>query len=297
MAGARAGRWHAGIVRRRGFLIGSVAGAALAGCRPWTRTPADAPDDPDDHELAVLAAIADTFLPGDDGSPGAHEVNAIARIVDPAYPVSHYLSKVVGDLDAWCLSTKGKGFLGLSRRDRERALEQRMGLHGKLIRSLYHEVYAGILVLTKLAFFGAIASPFGTNYLGFPVASRGYAPGSAAGAWASRDRPWTIAPGAGSTIDIDGRGAITSVRLSAFAISEAALHATLRLRAPSGAHRELALHTTDGEGWLIHQPVALAGGAAEGAWRLEVVSRTGTGTLAHWSLVVRTELDDEAAAG
>ncbi len=246
----------------------------------------------DDHEIEVLAAMADAFLPGDDGTPGAHEVNAIATITEPAFAVHPYLSKVVGDLDAWCLSTKAKGFLGLSRRDRERALEQRMGMHGKLIRSLYHEVYAGILVLTKLAFFGALASPFGASYLGFPTASRGYAPGSAAGAWASRVQPWRIARGAASTIRVAGRGATSSLRVSAFAISDTQLTATLRLHAPDGARRELPLQTVDGEGWLLHQDVPLVGGVAAGDWKLEIAQHTGSGTLAHWSIVLRTDLDD-----
>lgn len=273
-------------------MLGGVAGAALAGCGSWMRPPAST--SLDEHTEKVLAAIADTFLPGDDGTPGAHEVNAITSITNPDYEVSRYLAKTVDDLDNWCLSTKGKGFLGLSRRDRERALEQRMGMHGKLIRSLYHEVYAGILLLSKLAYFGALATPFGTNYLAFPTASRGYAPGSAAGAWASRDRPWAIARGSSSSIRVEGKGNTSSVRVSAFAISDAELTATLRVRAPSGAHRELAMTTKDGEGWLIHADVPLVGGAASGEWLLDIASHTGAGTLAHWSLVVRTDLDDKA---
>lgn len=278
-------------MERRGFILGGFAGAALAGCGSWLRPPQST--GLGEHEEKVLAAIADTFLPGDDGTPGAHEVNALATITNPDYEVGRYLGKTVDDLDNWCLSTRGKGFLGLSRRDRERALEQRMGMHGKLIRSLYHEVYAGILLLAKLAYFGAIASPFGTNYLAFPTTSRGYAPGSAAGAWASRDRPWAFAPGASSSIRVEGKGVATSVRVSAFAISDAELRATLRLRAPSGAHRELAMVTKDGEGWLIHAAVPL-GGVAAGDWRLEVAQHAGAGALAHWSLVVRTDLDDRA---
>jgi hypothetical protein len=65
------------------------------------------------------------------------------------------------------------------------------------------------------------------------------------------------------------------------------------LRAPSGAHRELAMVTKDGEGWLIHAAVPL-GGVAAGDWRLEVAQHAGAGALAHWSLVVRTDLDDRA---
>jgi hypothetical protein len=60
-----------------------------------------APDEPTEHELATLAAIAETFLPGGDGAPGASDTGALAAIVDPAYGLRPYLAQVVADLDDW----------------------------------------------------------------------------------------------------------------------------------------------------------------------------------------------------
>jgi hypothetical protein len=278
-------------VQRRGFLIGGLGAGALAGCRPWTR-PTNAEETPDEHELATLAAIADTFLPGDDGTPGGHEVNAVATIVDPAYGVNPFISEVVSDLDQWCVATKGKGFLGLSRKDREHALEQRMGMHGKLIKSLYAPAYEGMLALTKLAFFGGLSNTLGTNFLAFPPTSQGYAPGSAAGVWSSREAPWPIAKGRASTIRIAGDGAITSAHVSVYATGDA-LAAMLRIHAPNGTSHDLPLVTEEGEGIVDRSRLRVAGPAA-GAWRLEIASHRGIGRLEYWSVLVRTDLDDRA---
>lgn len=277
---------------RRGFLVGGIAGSAVAGCRPWARS-SRAEETPDTHELAVLAAIADTFLPGDDGAPGGHEVNAVATIVDPAYGVNPFISELVSDLDQWCVATKGKGFLGLSRRDREVVLEQRTGLRGKLVKSLYAPAYEGVLALTKLSFFGGLSNTLGTDYLAFPPASRGYAPGSAAGAWASQQAPWPIATGRGSTIRIAGGGAIRSLHVSAYATSPDGVGATLRVIAPSGAAHAFALQTVEGEGVIdrVHLPT-FGGQPAAGAWRCEVAAVRGAGTLQYWSLLIHTDLDD-----
>lgn len=286
-------------MRRRSFLVGGVTGTALIGCRAWTRRLGPHDLAPDQHELDTLAAMADTFLPGGDGTPGGHEVNALATIVDPAYGVNPYLSEVVSDLDQWCLSTYGlRTFVLLSPRERENALEQRMGLHGKLIQSLYLPVYEGILALTKLAFFGGLANKLGTSYLAFPGPSTGYAPESAAGAWASRDRPIAIAAGAGSSIRVEGSGAVSRVRVSVFATTDDDVRATLRVHAPDRRHHDLPLRADGGDALIDDVDVPLAGGPAAGVWRLEVaVHPGGRGQLELWSLRVRTELDDKAPVG
>jgi hypothetical protein len=279
-------------VRRRAFLIGGVSGSALVGCKSWTH-PVGKPEQPDEHERKTLAAIADTFLPGDDGTPGAHEVNALATIVDPAYGLNPYISEVVSDLDQWCLATKLKGFIGLSRAEREKALEQRMGLHGTLIKSLYLPAYEGILALTKLAYFGALQNKLGTNYLAFPTSSRGYAPGTAAGAWASRDKPWAIAKGNGSTIRVEGAGALSAVKVSAFATTNDDVRATVRVRAPGGKQHDLVLRADGGQGWIDDVALPIAGGPAAGDWRFEISAHPGgTGQIELWSIALRTELDD-----
>ncbi len=280
-------------MQRRHFLAGSLGGAALLGCKGVAR-PGD-PEPLNDHELATLAAMADTFLPGDDGTPGAHEAKALATILDPAYGLAPYLSELVADLDQWCLVSKHLGFIGLDARDREVALEQRMGLRGKHLRSLYLPAYEGLLALAKLAFFGGLANQLGTAYLAFPGPSRGYAASSAAGAYASTERPWAIVRGATSAIRVDGAGVTSRIHASAFATAEA-LAATLRLHAPDGRHHELPLRGT-GDLVIDDLVLPLAGTAAAGAWHLEVVAATGIGRLECWSIRVRTELDDAAARG
>jgi len=280
-------------VQRRSFLIGGITGSALLGCRAL-RAPF-APDALDAHELDTLSAMADTFLPGGDGTPGGHEVNALATLVDPAYGLAPYLGELVADLDQWCLASKHVGFLGLSAGDRELALEQRMGMHGKLVQSWYRTAYEGALALTKLAFFGGMTSTLGTSYLAFPGPSTGYAPGSAAGAWASRDRPHAIERGVTSAIRVDGEGEVSAVRLSVFAITFDELRAALRITAPDGSRHELALNAAGGDVTLDDIAVPLTGGPAAGAWRLEVAAATGRGRLELWSLRIRTELDEAAA--
>lgn len=265
------------------------------GCRPWTR-PANGPETPDEHELKTLAAIADAFLPGDDGTPGGHEVDAVATIIDPAHGVNPWISEVVTDLDQWCVVTKGKGFLGLSRRDREHALEQRMGLRGRLIKSLYVPAYEGILALTKLAYFGALSNGLGTSYLAFPTASTGYAPGSAAGAWASRDKPWAIAKGKSSTIQIAGDGGVSDANVSLYMTSDADLGVTFKVVGPHGTWQLFSRHTENGEGVVDRKPLAMLAGPAAGSWRLEISSHRGTGTLHYWSLTLRTDLDDRVGS-
>jgi hypothetical protein len=281
------------IVQRRSFLLASLA-SALIGCRALRAPFAPAPLD--QHELDTVAAIADTFLPGDDGTPGAHEVNALATLVDPAYGLAPYLGDLVADLDQWCLVTKHAGFLGLSPRDRELVLEQRMGLHGKVVQSWYRAAYEGALALTKLAFFGGLTSSIGTSYLAFPGPSTGYAPGSAAGAWASRDRPRAVERGARSAIQVDGAGAVSAARISVVATTDGELRATLRITAPDGRHHELALHAAGGDATLDDVAVPLTGGAAAGAWQLEIAAASGRGRLELWSLRLRTTLDDMIAS-
>ncbi len=277
-----------------------MSGPVLAGCKPWVHPRFDSADVADPHELRTLAAIADTFLPGDDGTPGAHEARALAVIVDPRYGLAPYLHEVVSDLDEWCLATKHLGFVGLSRADRELALEQRMGMHGKAIASWYRPAYEGMLALTKLAYFGGLQTKLGTNYLAFPTTSRGYAPGSAAGAWASRDRPWAIARGAGSTIRVAGTGSATEARVSAFLTSDDDVRATLRFVAPGGGHHEVRVAAEAGEVLIdnVALPATAIRGPAAGDWRVEIAAiGGGSGRFELWSLAVRTDLDDAAAGG
>jgi hypothetical protein len=281
-------------VRRRSFLAGGLAGSVFVACRSWTR-PTATTETPDRHELVTLEAMAETFLPGGDGTPGARDANALATIVDPAYGVNPYISEVVSDLDEWCLARFHHVFIELPSGTRELALEQRMGMHGKLIRSLYAPVYEGVLALTKLAFFGGLTNHAGTSYLAFPGASAGYAPASAAGAYAAADTPRAITPGARSAIVVEGPGITSEVRVTAVATSSDDLQATLRVRSPDGRLHELALAIASGDEIIDDVAVPLTGGAAAGTWALEVAAQLGgAGRLELWSLRLRTDLDEAA---
>lgn len=282
-------------VRRRSFLTGGITGTALVACRPWTR-PDTGREKPNEHQLATLAAIAETFVPGGDGAPSAHDVRAVQTIVDPAYGVNPYISEVVSDLDDWCTVQHGGLFFELTPEDRIVALEERMGLRDRFVQSAYLPVYEGILALTKLAFFGGLANPLGTNYVGFPGPSKGYAPASAAGAYASA-MPMRIEQGAISSITVEGAGNISSVRASALVTSRDDLQATLRVRAPDGKAHELSITADDGDAFVDDVQLPLTGSVAAGTWRLEIAKvKGGSGELQYWSLRLRTNLDEPGAS-
>ncbi|MDB4959080.1 MAG: Gluconate 2-dehydrogenase subunit 3 [Myxococcales bacterium] len=278
-------------VQRRSFLVGGITGTALLGCRPWTR-PRDAIERPGPHQLETLAAIAETFLPGGDGTPGARDVNALATIIDPAYGVNPYISEVVSDLDEWCQVEHGGQFFELTTEQRELALEQRMGLHDRFVQSVYLPVYEGILALTKLAFFGALSNKLGTNYAAFPGASRGYAAASAAGAYAAARTPKPIEPGIRSTIVIEGSGNITMARVSAMITTTDDLNATVQVVAPDGSKHDIAVSAADGDALIDDLALPFTGPAA-GSWHLDVIAvKGGSGELQLWSLRLRTDLDE-----
>jgi hypothetical protein len=281
-------------VHRRSFIVGGISGTALIACRPWVRDTLRS-DEPTAHELATLAAMAETFLPGGDGVPGAGQTGAVAAIVDPAYGVRPYITQVVSDLDDWVSLTHGlHTFVELSPATREVVLEQRMGLRGGVITSWYLAVYEAILALTKVAFYGGLASPLGTSYIGFPGPSVGYAPSGAAGAYTSHDRPRALAIGAASAIQVSGEGAVTRVRVSALVTCDADMRATVRITAPDGRRHDLALRAEPPTGGLTDEVLPLTGGPAAGAWRLEVIAHAGApAQLELWSLRLRTDRDDD----
>jgi hypothetical protein len=263
-------------VNRRELLI--AIGAAVAACRLHHRP--EPPAALDEHELATLAAMADTFLPGGDGIPAARDVAAVATIVEPAYGLVPYLSELVADLDQWCLATRLVAFRGLAPEARAVALEQRMGARGKGLQSWYRAAYDGVLALTKLAF---CEHPLGAAYLGFPGASAGYAPASAAGAYASRDPI-----GRSSTIAVTGAGRVTRATLHAVVRATGPLHGGLRVVAPDGRHHDVMVHDVR----ISDELVGVRGAPAAGTWRLEARSGGADIQLVSWALVLRTELDD-----
>jgi hypothetical protein len=266
-------------MHRRTFLwTGAIAiGTLPAGCRPWMKR-VEKPEGPSDHQRATLAAMAETFLPSSDGSPGARESDAITLILDPAYPVSSYISELVGDLDDWCYVRHFNAFVDLSPAMREQALEERMGLRGRLLASWYKPVYEGVLALTKLSFFGGLTRTIGMTFVEFPGPSAGYATQSAAGVYRAD----------GNAVMVAGPGKVSSLRVTALG-----LPGKLTLVGPDGRTHELVA-PTPAVGTLVldaHVVASAVGTTAAGTWKL-----TGSGVRAWW-LAVRTDLDEQAGGG
>lgn len=259
-------------MRRRSFLGGlgsAIVLAPMAGCRPWMH-PDPAAAGASDHQRATVAAMAETFLPsGGPGSPGAVEVDAVATILDPAFPVAGYVAELVADLDDWCFVRHGgRAFVALAPAERETALAERLGEQGRLIQSWYKPVYEGVLSLTKLAFFGGLVHTVGTTYVGFPGPSAGYAPDSAAGVYV----------GDGDAIAVTGAGTTSAVKVTATLAGPGALIG------PDGARHPLPAGALDG-----HDVIAARGVSAAGTWRL-------AGARAWW-LALRTDRDEPGGAG
>jgi hypothetical protein len=171
-------------------------------------------------------------------------------------------------------------FVGLSPAMREQALEERMGLRGRLIASWYRPVYEGVLALAKLSFFGGLTRAVGTTFTEFPGASTGYAAASAAGVYR----------GDGNAVSVAGPGLVSSVRVTALGKA-----ASLVLIAPDGRAHTLALGANGNEvGSLLADAqvvAAAAGTTAAGTWTLS------GGDIRAWWLTVRTDLDERAAGG
>jgi hypothetical protein len=263
-------------MQRRTFLwTGAVAiGTLPAGCRPWMKR-VEKPEGANDHQRATLAAMAETFIPSGDGSPGARESDALALLLDPAYPVSSYISELVGDLDDWCHVRHFSAFVALGPAMREQALEERMGMRGRLIASWYKPVYEGVLALTKLSFFGGLPRrQIGTTFLEFPGASAGYSPNSAAGVYR----------GDGAAVMVAGPGAVSSLRVTALGTGT-----KLQLVAPDGRVHTVKLAAPAGGTTLMADAQLVDGAAgttAAGTWKLQ-----GSDIRAWW-LAVRTDLDE-----
>ncbi len=289
---------------RRGFLGtgGALLGAGgLLGCRgrkTWL-VPDLGAENPDDHQRATLRAMADTFLPGWDGGPGADDVDALTTIIEPDYGLNPYITELVADLDDWCWLTYGSEFVELDHADRTRALEQRMGHGGRVIQSLYKPAYEGALALTKLAYFGGLTHGVGMRHVGFPGPSRGYAPDSAAGVYPSADLglpiPNTVLAGVRSTVKVAGKGVLTELAIDLDVRHPDPSDLSITLRSPAGTEQALWGRKAGKRGITLERaPLpAFHGQPAAGTWTLHLVDPAGaaTGTLRFWQLVVRTDLD------
>lgn len=275
---------------RRRTLLGGIGGAImlapLAGCRPWLKQD-PRPEAVSDHHRATITAMAATFIPSGDGSPGATEADATALILDPAYPVVGYLRELIGDVDDWCFVRHGgRAFIDLAPAERERALEERMGLRGRLIQSWYKEVYEGVLVLSKLAFFGGLRRSVGTTYTQFPGPSIGYVAASAGG----------VHVASGAEVTVEGAGNVRVARVTALVAGVDPARASLRLTDPMGATHDVRPDASLTAPLVADRQIVPGANAtfAAGTWRLAASDGI---TITAWWLDLRTDLDDRDPDG
>lgn len=314
-----AGRDDVGLSRRAFFrrtaksaaggvtVLGSLAGvAALRGkahASAWM-LPDTTPETPSSHEISTLKAMADTFIPNWDGDPGGNEADAFTTINDPHYGVNPYISELVSDLDDWCWWTYWwSDFDELDHTDRNSALEERMGYHGSTIESWYKDAYEGVLALTKMAYFGGLQNSVGTNYVGFPGPSTGWAASSAGGAYQSPDTPKSIpdnnSSGVSSWVYVSGPGSLSQLLVSVYITHTWSGDLVVTLYSPTGSSYILWNRAGGSADNVILHDVAVTafnGQNPAGWWRLKVQDLAGAdvGTLQFWSFKLRTNLDDQA---
>jgi subtilisin-like proprotein convertase family protein len=302
---------------RRGFLGGGVKGGvtvlgAAAGLKVLSRQAHAvgdwayqdlSPESPDSHQIATLKAMADTFIPNWDGAPGGIESDAFATINDPYYGVNPYISEIVSDLDDYCWWTYfWTDFLDHGNSNRLQILEERMSYRAPDWDSCYQDVYFGIMSLTKLNFFGGLVNSAGTNYIGWPGPSNGYATSSAAGAYHATSGatiPDNNATGINSYISASGAGTVSSLKVTVWINHPYIGDLVVKLYSPAGTVH--TLHNRTGgsaDNVIIHNLniTTFNGQTAAGSWRLHVADLAGAdvGTLKFWSFKLRTNLDEIA---
>lgn len=125
------------------------------------------------HTLGVvpfkrtLEALADTVVPPDDG-PGGAAVGALTLYADPFYRATAALPAVGVHLNLKALLAHRRTFPRLT-------LEERTAVLMACERSkLLGQAYEGLIMLTKLAFYGGLVSDAGHRHIGYPGPNEGY---------------------------------------------------------------------------------------------------------------------------
>jgi hypothetical protein len=115
----------------------------------------------------TLEAFADTIIPPEDG-PGGAAAGAVRLYADPFYRATVALPAVGVHLNVRALIQQGRPFARLP-------LEGRTRVVLACERSpLLSQAYEGLVMLTKLAFYGAIVNDVGHRYIEFPGPNEGY---------------------------------------------------------------------------------------------------------------------------
>ncbi|MHC4455497.1 MAG: DUF5987 family protein [Planctomycetota bacterium] len=164
-------------ISRRNFLkgitaLGGFSIAGLSGSNLWTDTAHAGQVEEWYIRLETMKAFADTIIPGPtsdpEGSVGGVETGALEVLYDPVYGIEPFIGLLSISLNLTSLWWYGRLFKDLD-------LKQRTAIvlfkdDNALIKLIYQQAEN----LVKLAFYGAIVSNLGTDYISFPGPAFGY---------------------------------------------------------------------------------------------------------------------------
>jgi hypothetical protein len=200
-----------GLSRRSFLKTGAAGGVTVLGSGAAMTLLSGCPDaEPNTsftaHQKETLCAAADAIVPGwyyvgqanggqvdggggtkytsDGTNGGAVQAGAWDVFWDQYYQINGWIDEVTPDLDA-----NGIYWYGGSTQYKHRSLAQRSyvitgALAGENARDgapwyvpvgSYTPIYRGLLLMTKLAFFGAQINTIGWTYIGYPGAAASYA--------------------------------------------------------------------------------------------------------------------------
>lgn len=158
------------LMRRRDFVRLSLWAGATTMVDAFAFTSAGAADGSvaATHTEQTLNALVDTFIPSEPDSPGAAEVCALDVIRDPSYRFSLALPVMIAGLDGMGILRHGRLFKDLSSAQQASIVEFKFRIPAE------REIYLLALVLTRLAYYGAVWSDAGIRSFGYPGPSAGY---------------------------------------------------------------------------------------------------------------------------
>jgi hypothetical protein len=275
---------------RRAFLKKSgTTGVAVLGASAATTMLAGCPeDDPeywmDSHRRLTLEALADAAIPNEGiftGGDGAKEARALEIMFDPYYASNGWIDEAISELDYYY-----PNFKNMSRASREAALDYLTTYSDPWYASdsdgKYRTIFQGLILLSKLAWFGGVASTAGYQYLGFPGRSGGYtaaggstpAVGTASGNWY---QPSPLAIPSQGTVDswvyVSGTGTVRDLAVTVVLQHTYRGDLVITLYSPAGtAHTLLNRSGGDSDDWrtVNTKITTFDNQTAQGWWCLRV---------------------------
>ncbi len=125
------------------------------------------------HSKETMLAVADVIVPGMKNSPdkslGAADACALDIIYDPFFGLEKYIAFLVVSIDWSSLWRFGRLYKNIDFEKRTSILQLKEEKSWFL-----KEGFKGIIILTKLAFYGGYKNNIGMEYIGFPGANPGY---------------------------------------------------------------------------------------------------------------------------